>query len=63
MPIRSWGKVVALTTVPNALTVKLSGAPTNAIGVRYLASYTPTVGDVVVVDQLGTDLLVLGKLA
>jgi hypothetical protein len=58
-----WGQVTATATAPNSLSVKLDGSSTATPGLRYLASYTPTVGDTVVAVQNGPDVLVLGKLA
>lgn len=60
---RQWAVVTATAASPNSLTIRLSGGTATVAGVRYLASYTPTVNDVVLVDQDGTDLVVLGKLA
>ncbi len=52
------------TGPPHSLTVQVEGSSVNVPGVRYLASYSPTVGDTVwcaLID--GRDLLVLGVLA
>lgn len=46
---------------PKSVDIVLGGDPRP--GCRYLASYTPTVGDSVRVLQSGGDLLVLGNLA
>lgn len=45
------------------VTITLGGSTTTIAGVSYLASYTPTVNDVVFVLVDGPSLLVLGKLA
>lgn len=68
-----WGVVHAVHTSPNAVDLYLDGTQTYGdtayltVGVRYLSSYSPTVGDTVVVSR-GTggsrsDRFVLGKLA
>lgn len=57
-----YGVVSAITTSPNRVSVRVSGSATAITGVRYLASYTPTVSDVVVCLLNNTDLIVLGKL-
>lgn len=59
----SWGVVSAATTAPNAVTVRLDGSASPTAGLRYLATYTPTVNDVVAIVQAGSDFLVIGKLA
>jgi len=58
-----WGQVEAIHTSPNTVDLYLDGASTLTTGVRYLASYSPTVGDIVVVCRYGTDRWVMGKLA
>lgn len=62
-----WGVVEAVHTSPNTVDCYLDGATTLTTGIRYLASYTPTVGDTVVlcrhITQAGQDRWVLGKLA
>lgn len=57
-----YGVVSAVTTGPSRVSVKVSGATTAITGVRYLASYTPTVNDVVVCLFYDNDFIVLGKL-
>lgn len=58
------GKVTAVSTSPAGVTLTgIRGSTTPVPGVRYLASYTPTVGDFVMVLTAATDLLVLGKVA
>lgn len=57
------GVVTATATGPNRVTIKLGGSTVAIAGVRYLASYSPTVNDTVFVLANGVDLLVLGKLA
>lgn len=59
-----WGVVVATHTLPNSVDVQLDGSSTTTAGVRYLAGYTPTVNDYVLIARLNlTDRVVLGKLA
>ena len=64
-PADMWlqGVVTAVTTGPNAVTVQIGGATTAVAGLRYFASYTPTVNDVVHLLPYGQSYLVLGKLA
>lgn len=54
--------VSAVTTLPNRVSIKLSGATTAITGIRYLSSYTPTLNDVVVCLVDKQDIIVLGKL-
>lgn len=58
-----WAVVSATSTGPARVTLLLSGSSVTTPAVRYLASYTPVVGQVVAVLQQGSDLLVLGTLA
>lgn len=62
-----WGTVHAVHSSPNTVDVYLDGSTTLTTGVRYLKSYTPTVGDTVVVcrhiTQAGQDRWVMGVLA
>lgn len=62
-----WGQVEAVHTSPNTVDLYLDGASSLTPGVRYLASYSPTVGDVVLVGRhitgAGQDRFVFGKLA
>lgn len=57
-----FGVVSAITTGPSRISVRISGSATAITGIRYLASYTPTVNDVVVCLFNDKDLIVLGKL-
>lgn len=56
------GVVTAIGTSPNSVTINLSGGTDTISGVRYLASYTPTVSDVVFLIINNNDIVVLGKL-
>lgn len=58
----SYGVVSAVTTLPSRVSVKISGSSTAVTGIRYMASYTPTVNDVVVCLLYDKDIIVLGKL-
>jgi hypothetical protein len=58
--MRRQATVSAVDTATGTCTVQLAGDPTNLAGIAYLASYTPSVNDVVWVDQLETDWLVIG---
>ena len=57
-----FGVVTARTAVNTRISLTISGSTTAITGVRYLASYTPTVGDVVVCLFNDRDIIVLGKL-
>jgi hypothetical protein len=57
-----YGVISAVTYSPSRVSVKVSGSATAITGVRYLASYSPTVSDVVVCILSDNDLIVLGKL-
>lgn len=59
-----WGVVHAVHTAPNTVDVYLDGHTTVAtLGIRYLSTYTPTVGDTVLLGRMGSDRWVFGKLA
>lgn len=58
-----WGVVHKVNANPNTVDLLLDGASTVTPGVRYLGSYTPTVGDVVYVSRMGSDRVVHHKLA
>lgn len=56
-----WGVVHAING--NTVDLYLDGSPNLTPSVRYLASYTPTVGDVVKVDRFRSDRVVVGTQA
>jgi hypothetical protein len=58
--MRRQATVSAVDTVNKICTIQLAGDPTNLPTIAFLASYTPSVNDVVWVDQLETDWLVIG---
>jgi hypothetical protein len=58
-----WGVVVSLQTAPNSLTISLGASTVAVPGFRYLASYTPTIADVVAIILVGDDPFVLGQRA
>lgn len=58
---RLWIGTVAATPTGQALSVTVAG--TTLTGIRWLSSYRPLAGDVVSLAQIGSDWLVLGKLA
>ena len=53
-------KAIVLAITGNTLTLTIGGSAAHQPGIHHLASYTPTVGDVVWVDFQGSDPLVLG---
>ena len=57
---RQYGIVQSIQT--STLTITLAGGMLPIAGVAYSAAYTPNVGDKVIVDQVGTDLVVIGGL-
>ena len=57
-----YGVVTARTSGNTRLSVQVSGATTAITGVRYLASYSPTVADIVVCLFYDNDIIVLGEL-
>jgi hypothetical protein len=58
-----WAVVAAVHTSPHTVDLNIFGSSVTVTGVRYDATYSPTVGDVVYGRIIGTDLLVEGKLA
>lgn len=65
--VRTWGTVTALHAAPTAadapwasIDVAVHGTP--MLHVRYLAAYSPTVDDIVIVDVVGTDPICMGVL-
>jgi len=58
-----YGVVTATNVSPNSVDIELSGSSTSVTDVRYLASYSPSVSDVVVCLVNKGDVLVLGDLA
>lgn len=57
-----FGVITARTSSNTRVSIRISGSTTAITDVRYLASYTPTVSDVVVCLFNDRDLIVLGKL-
>jgi hypothetical protein len=57
-----FGVITARTNSNTRVSLKISGGTTAITGIRYLASYTPTVNDVVVCLMNDNDVIVLGKL-
>ncbi len=50
-------------TATSPLSVALGGSTVAYTDVKRLASYSPTIGDIVAVDVSGNDLLILGEIA
>lgn len=64
VPVRKQATVTVVTVgPPKTVTLAFYTGDTSAATARYLASYAPTVGDVVWVDTLDGDPMVIGKLA
>jgi hypothetical protein len=58
-----WGVITDKFTSPyHRVTLTLSGSTVPISNVRYLASYTPTIGDVVFCVVVRGDIIVLGEL-
>jgi hypothetical protein len=56
-----WGVVESISAgPPKTLGVKLQGSPTASVGLTFLGSYQPTVGDYVLCLKYGNDLKVIG---
>lgn len=62
-PKMFWATVTAIASGPASLTLLISGSSTPIPNIRYAASYTPTVADVVFGLSIGPDFVVLGKIA
>jgi hypothetical protein len=59
-----WGAVVSIQAgPPQTLTLTLAGSPTPIPGVKYMANYSPNIGDTVIIWSVGTDLVVAGGLS
>lgn len=58
-----WGEVTASVSSPvHSCSIKLSGSDTAISGIRYLKSYTPGNGDIVLVACFRGDMVILGEL-
>lgn len=58
-----WGEVTNVVTSPaHSLSIKLSGSDTAVSGIKYLKSYSPANGDIVLVACFRGDMVVLGEL-
>ncbi len=55
-----WGVIVSIQSF--SVTLTLAGSSTSIAGVAYMANYTPTAGDTVIVWHVGSDLVVAGGL-
>lgn len=56
-----WGVVASIQPgPPQSLTLNVSGSTSGTPGIRYLATYMPTVGDTVMCSKYGGDLVVIG---
>jgi len=58
-----YGEVTATSNSPKSISVKISGSNTAVTNVRYLHSYAPQVGDIVVIIVNKNDIFSLGDLA
>lgn len=54
---------IVFSNVPHTVTVTMSGDTTSIAGVRFLNSYSPLVGDTVLMVKQGSDLFVLGQMS
>jgi hypothetical protein len=57
------GVITATHAGTATVSVRLGGSTVAVSGVRYLASYSPSVGHTVVCLRSGPDLLVIGRVA
>lgn len=56
---RQWGTVISIQTgPPQTVTITLAGSNVPIAGVRFKRSYAPVGGDTVLVDHVGTDIVV-----
>ena len=55
--------VTANSFSPNVVSIRLMGATNVLTGIKYLSSYSPTVGDTIICMINRNDIFVLGKLA
>ncbi len=58
-----YGEVTDKVTTPASITVKISGSSTPVSNIRYLHSYAPQIGDIVVLLVNKGDIFALGDLA
>lgn len=54
---------IVFSDVPHTVTVTMSGDATPIAGVRFLNSYSPLVGDTVLMVKQGSDLFILGQMS
>lgn len=58
-----WAEVVSHVASPvHSATIKLSGSTTSISGIRYLKSYTPNDGDIVLCVSVRGDIVIIGEL-
>ncbi len=55
-------RCIGEVTATSPLTVLISGSDVPSIGVKRCSSYSPTIGDVVIVDRWGIDLIVVDEI-
>jgi len=61
---RQYGVIVSTQGgTPPTVTITLAGSSTPIAGVRYELGYSPNVADTVIIDHVGTDVIVAGALA
>jgi len=57
------GKVITVNVSPNSIDVQIAGDANTLPKVKYLASYSPTINDIIWLLANGSDLLAIGKQA
>ncbi len=55
-------RCIGEVTATSPLTVLISGSDVPSIGVKRCSSYSPTIGDIVIVDRWGIDLIVVDEI-
>ncbi len=59
----TYATITAINAAAHTVTINVAGDSTNVTGISYLGSYSPTVGDMVLVLHHGHDFVVLGAIA
>lgn len=58
-----WAEIVSHVSSPiHSATIKLAGGTTPISGIRYLRSYTPNNGDIVLCVVVRGDIVIIGEL-
>lgn len=55
-------RCIGEVTATSPLTVLISGSDVPSVGLKRFGSYSPTIGDIVIVDRWGIDLIVVDEI-